>query len=105
MTDQMNAPTPIRGGGAFIVLISMETSEWNSTVKWSPKTDTKIQRKKASLCWRIRSARLSDMHSRRRGRPGTKALAESVLEPLKISDVALMQAHGVERYQGLQSRF
>ena len=29
------------------------------------------------------------------GRPGTKALAESVLEPLKISDVALMQAHGV----------
>ena len=45
------------------------------------------------------------MHSRRRGRPGTKALAESVLEPLKISDVALMQAHGVERYQGLQSRF
>lgn len=29
------------------------------------------------------------------GRPGTKALAESVLKPLEISDVALMQAHGV----------
>lgn len=29
------------------------------------------------------------------GRPGTKELAESVLKPLEISDVALMQAHGV----------
>lgn len=29
------------------------------------------------------------------GRPGTKELAESVLKPLAISDVALMQAHGV----------
>ncbi|WP_432647130.1 class II aldolase/adducin family protein [Mitsuokella sp.] len=29
------------------------------------------------------------------GRPGTKELAESVLKPLSISDVALMQAHGV----------
>ena len=28
------------------------------------------------------------------GRPGTKALAESVLKPLLIADVALMQAHG-----------
>lgn len=29
------------------------------------------------------------------GRPGTKELAQSVLKPLEISDVALMQAHGV----------
>ena len=29
------------------------------------------------------------------GRPGTKELAESVLKPLEISDVALMQSHGV----------
>lgn len=29
------------------------------------------------------------------GRPGTKKLAQSVLKPLEISDVALMQAHGV----------
>ena len=29
------------------------------------------------------------------GRPGTTALAESVVEPLQISDAALMQAHGV----------
>ena len=29
------------------------------------------------------------------GRPGTEALAQSVLEPLRISDVALMQSHGV----------
>ena len=28
------------------------------------------------------------------GRPGTKALAESVLKPLTVADVALMQAHG-----------
>lgn len=28
-------------------------------------------------------------------RPGTKALADSVIEPLKTSDVALMAAHGV----------
>ena len=29
------------------------------------------------------------------GRPGTRAAAENVLAPLAISDVALMQAHGV----------
>ena len=29
------------------------------------------------------------------GRPGTTALAASVVEPLKISDVALMEKHGV----------
>ena len=29
------------------------------------------------------------------GRPGTPALAESIVEPLKISDVALMEKHGV----------
>ena len=29
------------------------------------------------------------------GRPGTRAAAENVLAPLSISDVALMQAHGV----------
>lgn len=29
------------------------------------------------------------------GRPGTKELAQSMLKPLEISDVALMQAHGV----------
>ena len=29
------------------------------------------------------------------GRPGTPALAESIVEPLKISDVALMESHGV----------
>ena len=29
------------------------------------------------------------------GRPGTRAAAENVLAPLRISDVALMQAHGV----------
>jgi len=29
------------------------------------------------------------------GRPGTHAAAENVLSPLAISDVALMQAHGV----------
>jgi L-ribulose-5-phosphate 4-epimerase len=29
------------------------------------------------------------------GRPGTDELAQSVIEPLKISDVALMQSHGV----------
>lgn len=29
------------------------------------------------------------------GRPGTTALAESIVEPLKISDVALMASHGV----------
>ena len=29
------------------------------------------------------------------GRPGTRAAAENVLTPLAISDVALMQAHGV----------
>lgn len=29
------------------------------------------------------------------GRPGTKALADSIVEPLKISNVALMEAHGV----------
>ena len=29
------------------------------------------------------------------GRPGTMALAESVIKPLSISDVALMESHGV----------
>lgn len=29
------------------------------------------------------------------GRPGTKELADSIVEPLKFSDVALMEAHGV----------
>ena len=29
------------------------------------------------------------------GRPGTPALAASIIEPLKISDVALMEKHGV----------
>lgn len=29
------------------------------------------------------------------GRPGTPALAQSVVEPLQIADAALMQAHGV----------
>jgi Ribulose-5-phosphate 4-epimerase and related epimerases and aldolases len=29
------------------------------------------------------------------GRPGTQALADSIVEPLKISDVALMESHGV----------
>lgn len=29
------------------------------------------------------------------GRPGTPALAESIVEPLSISDVALMESHGV----------
>lgn len=29
------------------------------------------------------------------GRPGTPALAESIVQPLQISDVALMESHGV----------
>lgn len=29
------------------------------------------------------------------GRPGTKELADSIVEPLKFSDVALMESHGV----------
>ena len=34
------------------------------------------------------------------GRPGTRAAAENVLAPLTISDVALMQAHGVVAVAG-----
>jgi hypothetical protein len=34
------------------------------------------------------------------GRPGTPALAESIVEPLKISDVALMEKHGVIAVDG-----
>lgn len=34
------------------------------------------------------------------GRPGTRAAAENVLAPLSVSDVALMQAHGVVAVAG-----